>query len=222
MIDLKRVSGAVFDLDGTLLDSMEMWQKIDREYLKGFGRVPPEDLQRRIEGFSVTETAQFFQTAFDISDSIDRIIADWNRMARAEYLERLPLKDGAAELVKKLAALGIRLGIATTNYRDLTEGCLARHGILPLFSAVVTSGEIEKGKPDPEIYLKAAAAIGVKPENCLVFEDLPAGILAGKRAGMQTVAVYDRASAAVDNEKRKMADDYAVSPAEWLRNNLPD
>ncbi len=211
------IRGAVFDMDGTILDSMGMWQDIDRRYLARFGKEAPADLQRRIEGFSVPETARYFKEAFGIPDGTDEIIAAWNEMAREEYLYVLQLKPGAEEYLRRLHCAGIPLGIATTNYRDLTEACLRRLGILDLFSAVVTSGDIEKGKPDPEIFLKAAKIMAVPPEDCVVFEDLPAGLLAGKRAGMKTVAVYDPAAAAVDARKRAMADAYAASWEEWIK-----
>ena len=211
------IRGAVFDMDGTILDSMGMWQDIDRRYLARFGKEAPADLQRRIEGFSVPETARYFKEAFGIPDGTDEIIAAWNEMAREEYLTRLQLKPGAKAYLRRLHCAGIPLGIATTNYRDLTEACLRRLGILDLFSAVVTSGDIEKGKPDPEIFLKAAKIMAVPPEDCVVFEDLPAGLLAGKRAGMKTVAVYDPAAAAVDARKRAMADAYAASWKEWMK-----
>lgn len=217
MSDFRNIKGAVFDMDGTILDSMGMWQDIDRRYLARFGKEAPADLQRRIEGFSVPETARYFKEAFGIPDGTDEIIAAWNEMAREEYLYCLQLKPGAEAYLRSLHARGVLLGIATTNYRDLTKACLARLGILDLFTAVVTSGEIEKGKPDPEIFLKAAQAMGLSPEDCVVFEDLPAGLLAGKRAGMRTVAVYDGAAAAVDTDKRAMADAYAASWEEWMK-----
>ena len=217
MTDLRNVRGAVFDMDGTILDSMGMWQDIDRRYLARFGKEAPADLQRRIEGFSVPETARYFKEAFGIPDGTDEIIAAWNEMAREEYLYVLQLKPGAEEYLRRLHEGGILLGIATTNYRDLTEACLRRLGILDLFDAVVTSAEIEKGKPDPEIFLKAAQAMGLSPGDCIVFEDLPTGLLAGKRAGMKTVAVYDPAAAAVDGQKRAMADAYAASWEEWIK-----
>lgn len=217
-----RFRGAIFDMDGTILDSMGMWKVIDREYLARFGKEAPADLQRRIEGFSVPETARYFKDTFGIPDSTEEIVAAWNEMAREEYLYRLQLKPGAEAYLRRLRGEGVKLGIATTNYRDLTEACLRRLGILDLFDAVVTSGEIEKGKPDPEIFLKAAEAMGVRPADCAVFEDLPAGLLAGKRAGMRTAAVWDAASASVDAEKRAMADAYAASWEEWMKETAED
>ena len=222
MNDFRNIRGAVFDMDGTILDSMGMWQDIDRRYLARFGTEAPADLQRRIEGFSVPETARYFKDAFGIPDSMDEIIAAWNEMAREEYLYFLQLKPGAEAYLRRLHESGVKLGIATTNYRDLTEACLKRLGILDLFDAVVTSAEIEKGKPDPEIFLKAAEAMGTAPEDCAVFEDLPAGLLAGKRAGMRTVAVYDAAAASVDAQKRAMADAYAASWEEWMKETAED
>ena len=222
MSDFRNICGAVFDMDGTILDSMGMWQDIDRRYLARFGTAAPADLQRRIEGFSVPETARYFKDAFGIPDSMEEIVAAWNEMAREEYLFYLQLKPGAEAYLRRLRESGVKLGIATTNYRDLTEACLKRLGILALFDAVETSAEVEKGKPDPEIFLEAAEAMGTAPEDCVVFEDLPAGLLAGKRAGMRTVAVWDPAAAAVDEQKRAMADAYAASWEEWMKETAED
>ncbi|MBR5981847.1 MAG: HAD family phosphatase, partial [Firmicutes bacterium] len=133
MKDLHRMRGAIFDLDGTLLDSMGMWQDIDRRYLARFGKAAPADLQRRIEGFSVTETARYFKETFGLPDDIPAIIADWNEMAKEEYRFHLQLKPGAETFVRRLHGAGILLAVATTNYRDLTEACLERLGILGLF-----------------------------------------------------------------------------------------
>ena len=88
MIEMDRVQGVIFDLDGTLLDSMGMWQQVDREYLERFGLEAPPDLQRSIAGLSVTDTARYFKQRFRLPDSIEQIIADWNAMAREEYLSR--------------------------------------------------------------------------------------------------------------------------------------
>ena len=165
----------------------------------------------------MTETARYFKETFGLPDDITAIIADWNEMAREEYRFRLRLKPGAEAFVRRLHGAGVLLAVATTNYRDLTEACLERLGVRDLFSAIMTSAEIEKGKPDPEIFLKAAQAIGVEPADCVVFEDLPAGLLAGRRAGMRTVAVYDEASAAVEEQKKDMADGYAESWENWMK-----
>ena len=106
MSDFRNIKGAVFDMDGTILDSMGMWQDIDRRYLARFGKEAPADLQRRIEGFSVPETARYFKEAFGIPDGTDEIIAAWNEMARKEYLYCLQLKPGAEAYLRSLHALG--------------------------------------------------------------------------------------------------------------------
>lgn len=208
--------GVIFDLDGTLLDSMLMWKDIDRDYLGGFGIPCPPDLQLMIEGMSVPQTAAFFKEHFGLADSIEQIMEDWNRMAYDFYCSRLKLKEGAFAYLQLLKEQGMKLGLGTSNYRNLTDECLKAHGIGGMFDAVCTSEDVRNGKPDPEIYLKAAAKMGVAPENCAVFEDLPAGILAAKNAGMFAVGVYDFCSVKVDDKKHALSDLYVTSLTELL------
>lgn len=107
------------------------------------------------------------------------------------------------------------LGIATSNSMELAHAALKAHKLEPLFSCVLTAKEVPNGKPAPDIYLRLAQRLGVSPKECIVFEDVPAGILAGKRAGMTTVAVEDSYSHAVRDEKRRLAD-YFIDTYEEL------
>lgn len=181
----------IFDLDGTLVDSMWIWKDIDIVYLKRHNFPLPEDLQKSIEGMSFTETANYFKTRFSIPDDVETIKAEWVEMAEEYYSRRIELKGGAREFIQRLKASGILVGIGTSNSRELALMVLKRHDLKVYISELVTSCEVSQGKPAPDVFLRAAELMGVAPENCLVFEDTHAGVLAGLAAGMQVIAVRD-------------------------------
>lgn len=187
----KHYEAVIFDLDGTLIDSMWIWKDIDMAYLLKHGYALPDDLQKSIEGMSTIETAQYFKDRFNIADSIELIQSEWIEMAWDYYANRIEVKGGVIKYLHQLHEKGVKLGVGTSNFRDLTELSLKRHDILHLFSAIRSSNEVAYGKPSPDVFLKVAEDLGVKPENCLVFEDTHAGVIAARRAGMDVIAVYD-------------------------------
>lgn len=216
---LKDIKAVIFDLDGTLVDSMWMWRSIDIEYLKRFGIEMPQELQSCIEGKSFSETALYFKERFQLPDSLEQIKSDWNEMAWEKYENEVPLKEGVAELLQHLKQEGIPAGIATSNSRELVELIVRKHGIEEYFASIRTSCEVAKGKPSPDIYLLVAEDLGVLPEHCLVFEDVLQGVMAGKNANMKVCAVYDEYSAKDQDKKIKLSDYYVQSMSEVL--NLP-
>ena len=205
---LENIDAVIFDLDGSLVDSMWMWKEIDIEYLGRFGIPLPENLQSEIEGMSFSETAEFFKKRFQIPDSIQKIKDDWNAMAWDKYSHEVPLKEGVDVLLDYCKENDILLGIATSNSRELVENIASVHGLDDYFSCIMTGCDVAKGKPAPDIYLAVAKELGVEPERCLVFEDIIPGILAGKAAGMKVCAVEDAYSLAQKEEKAAMADYY--------------
>lgn len=205
---LQEVNAVIFDLDGTLVDSMWMWRAIDIEYLGRFGIPLPEKLQSEIEGMSFHHTATYFKEHFQIPDTIEKMMDDWNHMAWDKYSHEVPLKPGIPEFLEGCKKKNIKLGIATSNSRELAENILNVHQIRKYFSSILTGSEIIKGKPAPDIYLAAARELKVNPENCLVFEDIIPGIKAGKNAGMKVCAVEDAYSIAERTQKSALADYY--------------
>lgn len=203
---LEGIKAFIFDLDGTLVDSMWMWKAIDIEYLGRYGYECPDDLQKVIEGMSFSETAVYFKERFQIPDSLDEIKAAWTEMSIDKYRYEVPLKPGAKEFLDYAREHGIVCGIATSNGREMVDAVLTSTGIKDYFQVVTTACEVKEGKPSPDIYLKVAADLGVEPGRCLVFEDVPAGILAGKRAGMKVCAVADEFSEHMREEKMALAD----------------
>ena len=213
---LNNIEAVLFDLDGTLVESMSMWGDIDVDYLKKFHLPVPKGLQQAIEGLSMYQTAVYFKENFAIKDSLEKIMDDWNRMAYEKYTTDIPLKSGVRAFLDKLKWKKIPCGIATSNSRILTEAILKSHQVEDYFSAMVTGDEIINGKPDPEVYLEAAKKLGANPERCLVFEDIPFGIIARKRAGMTVCAVEDEYSMKDREEKIRLADFYIKSYEELL------
>ncbi len=203
---LKNIEAVLFDLDGSLVDSMWIWREIDVEYLGRFHILLPEGLQDEIGGMSFSETACFFKEKFGIPDTVEQIKEDWNRMAWDKYTHQVPLKDGVREFVEHCRETGIRMGIATSNSRQLVENVMGVHGILDYFDTIVTGCDVNKGKPAPDVYLEAARQCKVSPDKCLVFEDIVPGIMAGKAAGMKVCAVADAFSVYQEQEKKRLAD----------------
>ena len=205
---LESIEAVIFDVDGTVVDSMWMWKRIDREYLTRFSIPLPDTLQAEIEGGSFYETAVYFRERFGIADPVEKIMADWNEMAWEKYEKEVPLKVGVRDFMQLCKNRGIKMGIATSNSRELMETIERVHGLTEYISCIRTGSEVQKGKPAPDIYLAVAASLQVNPAKCLVFEDLTAGIMAGKSAGMKVCAVQDAYSLDSDREKRKLADYY--------------
>lgn len=204
----KNKDAVIFDLDGTLVDSMWMWRQIDIEFLGERGIALPEDLQQKIEGMSFRETAVYMQERFQLKETVEELMDIWNKMAFEKYKNEVPLKRGIQKFLEHLKACQIKMGIATSNSPLLVETVLKAQGIFEYFDSIHTANEVEKGKPAPDIYLLVARDLGVEPEKCLIFEDIVQGIMAGKNAGMTTCAIYDDYSKDDDENKRATADYY--------------
>jgi HAD superfamily hydrolase (TIGR01509 family) len=205
---LENRKAIIFDIDGTLLDSMGMWADIDREYLGKFEIERPDDLQRLIEGLSYYETAVFFKEYFHIPDTLEQIQQDWADMAFERYVHKIPFKTGAESFIREAHRRGIPMGIASSNSRELIEAMMDQRGMHGYFGTIETGGDYDNSKPAPDIYLGAAEHLGVAPEDCLVFEDIIAGIKAGKAAGMTVCAIWDEHSKETDSEKRELSDHF--------------
>lgn len=207
----KKITSVIFDLDGTLIDSTWIWKEIDKIFLNQRGIHLPSDLQREIEGMSFTETAIYFKNRFALRDSIEDIMEEWNSMAFRYYQNAVQLKEGAAELIQYLKDHRLKLGIGTSNSRELTFEILKRHGLLHCFDAVTTACDVKKGKPSPDIFLYTSELLKTQPCHCLVFEDTYAGVLAARRAGMNVFAVADEISIPYKDEISNLADCYITN-----------
>ena len=214
------LEAVIFDLDGSMVDSMWMWRAIDIEYLGRFGIELPENLQACIEGMSFSETAVYFKERFRLPDDLETIKADWNQMAWDKYTYEVPVKEGVTNLLQYCKDHRIKVGIATSNSRELVENVVKARHLEQYFDCIMTGCDVAKGKPAPDIYLAVAKELNVSPANCLVFEDIIPGIQAGKAAGMRVCAVYDKYSEHQDEEKHRLADYYTYHFKELVEDGI--
>ena len=180
---LNNIRAVLFDLDGTLVDSMWMWKDIDIEYL-GSRHLPlPEDLQRSIEGMSLTETAVYFKKRFALPDDLEEIKKEWMDMAREKYRSQVPLKPGAREFLWELRRQGIRTGIASSNGMEMIQTVLKAQQVEALFDSVHTCCEVKRGKPSPDIYQLVASDLGSRRKGMSGDGGHPHGTSGGPAGG---------------------------------------
>ncbi|HOR86898.1 MAG TPA: HAD family phosphatase [Bacillota bacterium] len=212
----KDIKAVIFDVDGTLIDSMWIWKQVDIEFLGKRGLSLPERLQLEIEGMSYSETAIYFKDKFNLPDSLEEIKEEWRLMAEDHYKCHIKLKSGVKDFLRLLHAKGINIGIASSNSRELIDYMLTNHDIKKYFSIVRTSCEVDKGKPHPDVYLKVAGDMGIEPCRCLVFEDTVSGVMAAKSAGMKVFAMADEFSEGSKEKLMEMAEGYIHSFSEVM------
>jgi HAD superfamily hydrolase (TIGR01509 family) len=205
----------IFDLDGTLIDSMQLWRKVDRDFLHKRGMAVPQDLFEHLpQGNSFIQTAQYFIDRFSLTDTVEGVMQEWTDMVTWHYENDVKLKPGAKRLVEKLYKNDIPIGLGTSNSYELAEKVLSQNGIWQLFSAVVTGDMHLMGKPFPDIYLKCAENLNLSPQDCVVIEDTLTGVQAAKAAGMQVIAIFDADSEEHHPRIQELADAFAHNYSE--------
>ena len=186
-----RIRGAIFDVDGTLLDSMFIWDTIGETYLRSIGYQPKENLNETFKNMSLHQAARYYQTEYGVTQSIDEIMDGVNAMLERYYRFEVPLKPGVAELLERLRQDGVRLCIATATDRHLVEAGLDRCGVLSCFGEIFTCNEVGHGKDEPDIFEAALRFLGTRREETLVFDDALYAVRTAKEAGFPVAAVYD-------------------------------
>jgi len=204
------LDAVIFDLDGTLIDSMGVWADVDVEFLSKRNIKPPKDIFSNIDsGNSFAEVAQYFKKKFKLNDTIEDIMNEWTDMVSTHYEKRIKLKNGVRDLLNYLVSKNIKLGVGTSNNKVLTRKVLVSNHIYDLFDVIITGCQAERGKPHPEIFLKVAESLKVSPDKCLVIEDVLVGVKAAKAAGMKVCAIEDIHSLNDKEEIKKIADFFA-------------
>lgn len=194
--------GYIFDLDGTVLDSMGVWHDVDEEFLGKRGLPFSEEYAKAISHMKLELAAEYTVKLYGLNELPSDIIKEWMNMAEYEFQNKVGLKRYAREFLELLTELKIPKAVATTGRRSLYRPALERNGILGCFDAFSDSEAVSKGKESPEIFLKAAKELGVRPEECIVFEDTGEAVRTAKKAGFTVAAVTEKE----DGEIRELAD----------------
>lgn len=202
---------AIFDLDGTLLDSMEVWEQVDVDFLKKRGLPVPEGYGDAMRARGLEEAARYTIDLFGLAETVPEVAGEWLSMVRQEYAQRVGLTPGAGEYLRSLHGQGVKLAVATCSARELVEPCLRRLGIYHLFDLILTAESVSRGKEFPDMFLLASQKLGVPPERCLVFDDVLPAVKSAKAAGMQVIGVYEKHSRHKEPEIRRLSDGYIRS-----------
>ena len=201
------IKGAIFDFDGTLVDSMFIWDTIGGEYLSSLGKEPHEDLKATFMTLTLEEAAEYYREHYGVTLSVGEIVDGVNSMVEQTYRTKVTLKPGIPEYLAWLKENGVRMCVATVTDRYLVEETLERLGVRHYFSEIFTCAEVGFGKDKPIIYQKALEYLGTAKDETYVFEDMLFALNTAKTDGFPTVGVYDRHEAHQD-ELKELADYY--------------
>lgn len=186
-----KISGAIFDVDGTLLDSMSIWDTIGADYLRSIGYIPRENLNEIFKNMSLLQAAEYYRNEYGVTLRVEEIMSGVNAMLEQFYQYEAPLKPGAAELLARLRQNRVKLCIATATDRYLVEAALARCGVLSYFGEIFTCNGVGHGKDEPHIFEAALRFLGTEKSETVVFDDALYAIKAAKEAGFPVAAVCD-------------------------------
>ena len=206
----KMWEGAVFDLDGTILDSMWIWESVDGRFLTRHGLPIEESYLKALTNMNFPQAAAYTKKRYAMEESEAAIMEEWFALAKGMYEREIGLKPHAAEYLEYLHRAGVKIAAATSSEPVLFEAALKNNGIYDYFHAFAPSSETPHGKDTPEVYCLAADRLGTKPGSCIVFEDILKGIQNAREAGFYTVAMED-ASAAEEMEQIRAAADVYIT-----------
>lgn len=202
------IRGAIFDVDGTILDSMPIWDDVASRYLRKRGKEPQQGLGKLLAPMTVEEGCSYVKQYYDLPEEINEIKQGVVAIIKQFYYEEAPLKAGMLELLEELSKRNIPMAVATTGERDLVEHAFKRLGILRYFKGIFTGSEVGKGKSDPLIYEKAAELLGMPKEGIYVFEDALYAIKTAKKAGFPVAGIYDASGEKDQLEIKNLVDVY--------------
>ena len=198
------IEAVVFDLDGVLIASEEVWDSVRERYVRDRGGRYDGEVQRAMMGMSAPEWSRYLHEEAGVPDEPDAINRDVVERMLGAYRRELPLLPGAQETVRRVAA-AFPLALASSSNREVFEEVLELAGLSECFRATASSEEVERGKPAPDVYLEAARRLGIAPERCAAVEDSHSGIRSAKSAGMRVIAIPN-ASYPPDEEALALAD----------------
>ena len=201
-IDGNEIKAVIFDYDGTLLDSGDLWHEIDIAFFAKRGKPYPPTYLEDIAHTNLKGAAKITREKYGIEGSDEELISEWMGMAKDAYSKTLPLKEGAIEILEYFHKRGIKMALATAGDKELFEPSLARLDLNKYFDMKINVADVGKSKEFPDIYLKAAKELGAMPYETIVFEDMPTGLQSSFEAGFMAYAVMDKASEKLSKQKK--------------------
>ena len=201
------MKGAIFDFDGTLVDSMFIWDTFGEDYLRTLGKEPKENLTETFKTFTLEGAAEYYREHYDVTLSVGEIVDGVNEMVAGIYRTKVTLKEGVLEFLRDLQRKGVKMSVATVTDRPIVEEVLHKLGIRHFFTEIFTCAEVGYNKETPHIYRAALEALGTKKDETVVFEDALHALMTAKNDGFPVAAVYDKHEAR-QIEMRAAADYY--------------
>lgn len=210
------MKGAIFDVDGTLLDSMMVWWRVMTDFFKNNNLTLMDEKAAEYKEMTLEESIPKMIDEFGLDMTVEEIVAEFQRMIIKEYKENIQLKPYVKEYVEQLHNKGVKIAIATSGYESLCRPAFERLGIWQYIDVCAFSSEVGVNKGNPDIYLLAAKRMGVEPSECVVYEDIVLGISGAKKGSFKTCAVQDMTNLEETEELKKIADNYITSWKELL------
>lgn len=212
----------IFDMDGTLLDSMGFWDRIAYDYLKGLGYNPPVSINETIRAMTTEECCEHFRAAYNLQYTDFEIMTGINEYMLENYRSRIMPKPYVIEFLELCKASGIPMCVATASDKKMAELAFGRLDMMKYFDFVINTLEVGKNKRYPDIYLRSAERLGGKIEECWVFEDALHCVQTAKQAGFNVVGIYDEVFASTEDEIRLSSDIFIKSYKELIDSGFAD
>lgn len=209
-IDYSTIKGAIFDMDGTLIDSMGIWEDIGYVYMRNLGIEPNSDIRDRLRPLSLIQAAEYLINEYNLPLKAKQVMEQISDLVSDFYINHVNAKPGIKEHLQILKDKGIKMCVATASDRPLAVKALERCGLLDFFEIIFTCTEVGFGKDSPEIFIRAAQYIGSDIEDTWVFEDAYHAIVTAKKAGFKVAAVYDKSSEMYINQIKELADVFLI------------
>ena len=186
------IKGAIFDFDGTLVDSMFIWDTFGEDYLRTLGKEPRVNLTETFKTFTLEQAAEYYREHYGVTLSVGEIVDGVNEMVAEIYRTKVALKNGVPEFLRDLQIKGVKMCVATVTDRPIVEDVLVSLGIRDFFVEILTCAEVGYNKETPHIYRAALGVLGTKKDETVVFEDALHALITAKKDGFKVAAVYDR------------------------------
>ena len=203
------IKGAIFDFDGTLVDSMFIWDTFGEDYLRTLGKEPNENLTEVFKTFTLEQAAEYYREHYGVTLSVGEIVDGVNEMVAELYRTKVTLKTGVRKFLEDLQVKGIKMCVATVTDRPIVENVLCNLGIRDFFTEIFTCADVGYNKETPHIYRAALDALGTAKDETVVFEDALHALMTAKNDGFKVAAVYDKHE--TRQEKMKAIGDYYIT-----------